>query len=59
MTGKNIVSGCSLCMIKIWDGISQTEWNIDLGMCAGQNIYYFVHTDMINMEHNFNDCNPE
>lgn len=46
-------------MTKIWDGITQSEWNIDLGMCASQNIYYFVHTDMVNMEHNFNDCNPE
>lgn len=43
MTGENIVSGYSLHMIKIWDGITQSEWNIDLGMCAGQNIYYFVH----------------
>lgn len=59
MTGKNIVSGCSLYMIKIWDGTTQSEWNIDLDMCAGQNTYYFVHNDMINMEHNFNDCNPE
>lgn len=59
MTGKIIVSGYSLYMIKIWDGITQSEWNMDLGRCSGQNIYYFVHTTMINMEHNFNDCNPE
>lgn len=58
MTGKIIVSGCSLYMIKIGDGKTQSGWNMDFGMCSGQNIYYFVHTDMINMEHDFNDCNP-
>lgn len=46
-------------MIKIWDEITQMEWNIDLGMYAGQNIYYFVHTHMVNMECHFNDHNPE
>ena len=31
------------------------EWNTDLSTCAGQNIYYFVHTNMINMQCHFND----
>lgn len=61
VTGKIIVSfeGYSLSMMKVWDGITQMEWNIDPGPCAGQNIYYCIQTDMVNIEHHFNDRSPK
>lgn len=58
---KNIASseGRSLSMIKRWDAITQMGWNIDPGLCAGQNIYYWIQADKVNMECHFIDRSPK